>query len=205
MPTLFPRMPVIVFVIAAVLAGLGSASATANIDLVWDPPAQTVEVGETVEIGLKAVSDSPFAQSIGALQVILAWEPDNLSLTGSNENGPVDWLKSGFPGGGLNSTWLDGDAWYFALSPLGGPLPFATPEGFVITTFTFTADAETSLTEITIPESLGGFTTNVFDGKIAGLDVTGLLGTAEVTIVPEPATLLLVTGGALALLRRRRS
>ena len=203
MRTAYPRMLVIVF--TAVLAGLGSTSAVANIDLVWDPPAQTVEVGETFEVGLMAVSDSPFAQSIGALQVILDWEPDKLSLTGSNENGPYDWLDSGFPVGGLNSTWLDGDAWYFALSQLLGPLPFATPEGFLITTFTFTADAETPLTEITIPESLGGFTTNIFDGKIPGLDVTGLLGTAEVTIVPEPATLLLVTGGALALLRRRRS
>jgi hypothetical protein len=163
--------------------------AAANIDLEWRPETQTVLVGSTVSIGLYAVSDDPdSSQSIAAMDVILNWDPDFLMLVGNVDNGPYDWSFSGFQDDsgldGLNDTWLDGDALYTAHAQLGGDPAWATPEGLLVTTFQFTALAETSATILSIPESAGQYTeTAVYDGFIPGLDVHGELGTAMVTIV----------------------
>lgn len=174
------------------------------VDLEWRPSDQTVSVGETVEIGLYAVAggadDVPFA----ALQAILAWDPSFLELLGNNDNGPFEWLTSEFFDDsifdGLNKTWLDGDALYLALAPFEPPIPFATPEGLLVTTMEFTALSPTDSTEITIPLSAGKFTETIVLPRFGGLPITGTLGSAQVTIVPEPGTLVLVLvalGGCL--------
>ena len=99
----------------AILISSVSPLARGNINLLWVPEAQTVNVGDTVQIGLLAVSDDDTDQAIGALQVILAWEPEHLTLTGELANGPYPWWMAGLPPGGLNETWADGDAIYVAL------------------------------------------------------------------------------------------
>ena len=155
------------------------------INLEWRPDTQTVPVGATVEIGLYAVSDDPeMDQYILAMDVILNWDTQFLELVGVDDNGPYDWLFSGFPVGnvdGLNDTFADGDALYTALGQLGDGA-WATPEGLLVTTFQFTALAETPGTTITIPEDAGSYTHTAIWGS-PGQDVHGTLGSAIVTIV----------------------
>lgn len=163
----------------------GPAVAPADINLEWRPETQTVLVEEIVNIGLYAVSDDPeMDQYILAMDVILNWDPDFLELIGVDDTGPYDWLFSGFPVGdvdGLNDTFADGDALYTALGQLGAGA-WATPEGLLVTTFQFTALAETPGTTITIPEDAGSYTHTAIWGS-PGQDVHGTLGSATVTIV----------------------
>ena len=164
------------------------SSADALINLEWRPDTQTVLVGATVEIGLYAVSDDPeMDQYILAMDVILNWDPDSLELVGVDNNGPYAWLFSGFPVGdvdGLNDTFADGDALYTALGQLGAGA-WATPEGLLVTTFQFTALAETPGTTITILEDAGSYTHTAIWGS-PGQDVHGTLGNATMTILAEP-------------------
>jgi hypothetical protein len=177
------------FILGLVAAGVVSSAALGNIDLEWRPAAQMVSVGDTVSIGLYAVSDDDTDQSISAMDVILTWDPDFLELQGVNNNGPYEWLSSGFPDDsgldGLNNTWLDGNALYQALAQLGEPA-YATPEGLLVTTVEFVALHRTpagQTTELNILAELGQYSqTRVFDGEIPGYDVTGTLGSAAVTI-----------------------
>jgi hypothetical protein len=161
--------------------------AVANIDLEWRPETQTVLVGSTVSIGLYAVSDDPeMDQYILAMDVILNWDPEFLELIGVDDNGPYDWLFSGFQSGdvdGLNDTFADGDALYTALGQLGAGA-WATPEGLLVTTFEFTALAAIPETTLTIPEDAGEYTHTAVWGS-PGEDVHGTLGIAMVTIVAE--------------------
>ena len=196
---------------AAVLVVSFSFHSTALglIDLEWRPAAQTVLVGETVNIGLYAVSDDGETnQSISAMDVILAWDPGFLELTGNVDDGPYSWMVSAFPddsgSDGINDTWIDGDAFYVAYAQ-GGVPAWATPSGLLVTTMQFTALAEAPETVLSIPEQAGDYTeTVIYDGQIPGLDVHGLLGTASITIVPEPTGLvLLALGGASVWIRRR--
>lgn len=182
----------------AILMSCVAPHARGNIDLLWEPESQTVNVGDTVQIGLYAVSDDETDQAFGAMQVILAWEPEHLTLTGELANGPYDWLgESGFnfpDPAGLNDTWADGDAFYVALANFVRP-PFATPEGLLVTTFEFVAEGATAGTELIIPRELSGVQSGVFGAT----DLTGLLGSANVTIVPEPTTVLLIGFGVSGL------
>lgn len=161
------------------------AVAPATINLEWRPETQIVLAGGIVDIGLYAVSDDPeMDQYILAMDIILNWDSDSLELVGVDNNGPYDWLFSGFPVGdvdGLNETFLDGDALYTALGQLGAGA-WATPEGLLVTTFQFSALAETPGTTLTIPEDAGSYTHTAIWGS-PGVDVHGTLGSAMVTIV----------------------
>ncbi len=189
-----------------------SQTARADVDLGFMPEDQTVNVGDTVDIQLIAYSDDDTLQSIGAMGVILNWDPNVLELVGNidDEEAPYEWLSSGFPDDsvfdGLNETWEDGDAMYQALAQFApDPPAFASPQGLHVTLFRFTALAPADLTTITIPDAMGQYSvTRVFHGFKPGLEVTGELGVAELTIVPEPVSLALLALGSVALLRRRR-
>ena len=212
------------------LAALGcmlaaTASVKADVDLEWRPASQTVAVGDTVDIGLYAVSDSDSPQAIGAMQVILDWEPSFLDLVNHVDNGPYQWVGSSFPNDevfdGLNADcgpdtfcdpytglpFNDGDALYQALPQFApNPPAFATPEGLLVTTIRFTALDKTELTELVIPASAGKYTETVILGGFGGeFPITGELGTAQITIVPEPTSLILLALGSVGLLRSPRT
>ncbi len=206
-----------VFVCVISLVGLAHTPAAyggANpINLEWRPDTQTVLAGATVDVGLYAVYDDVGGTtdgSISAIDAMLAWNPTFLELTGVNNNGPYGWLASGFPDDsgfdGLNDTWLDGNALYNAMSQFNpAPPAFATPDGLLVTTVQFEALAETPETFLTIPVDYGAFTySRVFDGEIPGFEVQGTLGSAAITIVPEPTALCLIALPLLAGLARRR-
>jgi hypothetical protein len=192
----------------AALLGVGNV-ARAKINLEWRPAAQVVNLNDTVNIGLYAVSDNSGDQSMSAMDVILDWDTTYLDLTGVVNNGPYTWMFSGFPDDsgldGLNNSWADGDALYEALSVLGSPAS-ATPMGLLVATLQFEALALTPGTMLDIVPSRGSFTNSrVYDGTVPGLAVQGSMGSAQVTIVPEPASLLVLGAGALAMRRRGSS
>lgn len=187
-----------------------SASAHGAVNLELRPVSSTVLVGNTVSVGLYAVSDSASNQTVAAIDAILFWNPSLLLFTGNNQVGAVPLLASTFfspDGHGLNESTLptDGDAMYSAFAQFNNPFN-ATPAGTLVTTFTFTALAQTPGTPISLPASAGspaGFTT-VFGGGGPNINVTGSIGGTTITVIPAPMTGagMLAVGGLVAARRR---
>lgn len=174
----------------AVLGAVASAAWTMAdddvlISLEWRPVSQTVRVGDPAEIGLYAVTDEE-TQLFRALDLVFAWDPEVLELDGLTDTGQL--LSSGFPAsgdGGLNEVVppQDGDGYYRALAQLGDPIE-VTPAGLLITTFEFRALATAASTLVEILPSGGSplIETVVWGGPGANTNVTGTLGSAEVTV-----------------------
>lgn len=184
------------------------ALALINLDL--RPDLQNVNVGATVSLGLYAVSDSAVNQSIGAMDVIVTWDPTKLNpISFTNAGNGYSWLSSSFPGSSpLNTSLSDGNARWTAFAQFGNPA-FATPAGLLVTTFQFQAIALTATpTVVAIPRSLSPDLTVVYDGVTPNLDVTGTLDNnpgALVNIVPEPGAIVAIgCGFACFVLRRVR-
>ncbi|MCA9249792.1 MAG: hypothetical protein R3E58_01080 [Phycisphaerae bacterium] len=176
------------FVIGVVLAStslLGGKCFAGIIDLEFRPSLQVVAPGETVNVGLYAVSVDETDDVISVMDVVLTWDPAILSLQGVVNNGPYNWLSSGFPFnaiGGLNVDLTDGDATYTARSRFAPqPSAMATSNGLLVTTIQFVAVAESSTTTLSIVESIGIATTKVV-GDIPGFDVHGQLNGATFVV-----------------------
>ncbi len=204
-----------------VIGSIGWAvPALASINLEYRPPSQTVLIGDTVHIGLYAVSDDGNDQLLMSAQVIIAWDPNFLQLLGIDDIGAVLLQSSRFPVNdpfNLNEVVppKDGDGLYVALAPLGNPVA-ATPAGTLLTTFRFLILADTPGTAVDILESGGDpeAHTIVFDGTIPNLDVTGTRTGATVAtvsgVIPAVSawgmvvmTLLMLTAGCLVFIWRR--
>ncbi len=197
------------FVTSLVLIGVIGLSGTAGalVDLQWRPAQQTVNVGEPVVIGLYAVSDSSEDQLISAMDVIVRWDPAFLSGVSLGDPQPA-WLTDGFFGSApdeINQDLADGDVMYTAWANFGGSAA-ATPQGLLCVEFEFTALAPVESTTVYIDTAFGSSAeTKVFDGTVPNHDIKGTLGTAQVTVVPEPASLsALMLGVAGMWIRKRR-
>jgi hypothetical protein len=190
-------------------------SARALINLEFRPGSQTVNVGDPGDVDLYAVSDSSADQYLAAVDLVFAWDPTYLDLFGLDYTGsPLLSAFFSFPDPlyGINEANppADGDGLAIGFAPLGVPVA-ATPAGAYLFTLQFDALAETLGTPISILASLQKPSylekrTIVFDGTVPNLDVTGTLSGAMVTIVPEPATVLLgiVALGSMIGLQGRR-
>lgn len=169
------------------LCALAASGARANINLEWRPASQTVNVGDTVRVGLYAVSDSTADQSLSAMNVIIAWDPLKLRLIGVDDAGGAALSFSGFPADPYQLNEFDppgdGDGLYVAFAELGDVV-LATPAGTLITTFVLEAVAQTPQTTLAILEDAGNppGQTIVYDGEHPNRDVTGTLGSADVRI-----------------------
>lgn len=193
--------------VAAGLTFTLANSVDAAINLELRPLNSIVMVGQTVNVGLYAVSDSAVTQTLAATEAILGWNTGFVQLITADQTGATPWLTSGFlpDGSGLNTSILDGDALWIGLAPFSGPVN-ASPSGTLLSTFQFLALAPTPATPVTIP-ALGGTPTTstiVYDGEIPNLDVTGTLSGATITILVPTPGVLAVLGLALVSPRRRR-
>ena len=189
---------------AALVMGLGAAASPArgNVNLELRPVESAVRTGDLVEIGLYAVSDDETDQIVRGLQVILQWDPLHLELAGLIDNGPYEWLFSGFfddsGGDGLNADcgpdtfcdpytglpYNDGNAYYQAGANFDEPAS-ATPDGLLVTTLLFNALEYTYTTEVWLPPAFGESTTTQVFGDLPAEDVTGTLGSTFITINPQ--------------------
>ncbi|MFQ5461500.1 MAG: hypothetical protein ACE5E5_02625 [Phycisphaerae bacterium] len=159
-----------------------------NVDLDWAPQPRTVAAGVTFEIGLWATTADGGFQTISAMDVVVSWDAARVQLIGVINNGPYNWMQSGFPPDpaldGLNDTFLDGNAKYTALSAFGSSA-LATGAGLHVTTFQFVALAKTDLSHIVIEPTWGSFSvTRVFGADAPNQNVTGLLFSADVSVIP---------------------
>lgn len=169
----------------------------AAVDLEWRPPRQIAGVGETVEIGLYAVSGTGADEPVFAIQAVLSWDPLVLELLGYED--PCElvpcppntyaWVDSGFPedaADGLNDTWDDGDAMYQSFAQFAPDArATATEKGLWVTTFRFqTLSPGTG--EVHLEEQPGeSARTQVVAAP--GLDVTGVLGGPAEVVIGECA------------------
>jgi hypothetical protein len=171
---------------AAVLLCTPAIAATVSLQLV-----QRQNCGDrNLLLDLYAVADPPDANvPLAALDVVLQWDPTRLLLLDVQDPGPYPyaWLFSGFPNDSqldnLNGTWTDGNTAYSAYSQLGGVPASAVPApGLLVKTFTFRVLTVQGATTVTMPRTFGRYSkTMVYDGQVAGLDITGTLSPGVVT------------------------
>lgn len=166
------------------------------IDLEWRPIKQSVEVGDTVRIGIYAVSDNDAEQRLAAIRVILKWDPTCLQLLGVDDWEAPSWAFSGFPPDAffINEVVLpqDGNGIYEGWGKMGKTV-VATPTGSLMTHFEFEALEQTERTRLRIMEkmridsSLFRGYTKVYDGFVPNKDVLRKRGRpARVEVASEP-------------------
>ncbi|UCC30741.1 MAG: hypothetical protein JSU86_00390 [Phycisphaerales bacterium] len=186
--------------LAAIATVVSSAGphARAAVDLELRAERETFGVGSVVDVGLYAVSDEGTVFS--GLDVLITWDPAVLGLSEpAIDNGPHDWS---FVFGFLSDEQLDrlnadcgedvfcdpytslpfndGDAMFQAASFSSAT---ATAEGVLVATFRFNALSETPLTEIAIVDTLGGQHSVTRVLQPGGMEVTGNLSGASITIL----------------------
>jgi hypothetical protein len=163
------------------------------VDLKFVPDNETVGIGDTLELNLWGDSRYSGQINIKSISLHLQWDPGCLEFSSYTDK--ID----GITGGGL--------LWWDAIS-LDQTSGTATIDGAVMTgsvqtsvniyALDFKALSATDLTPTSITIN-GTIVMNPNNYSIAGN-----LGSAAITIVPEPATMCLLGLGALGLLRNRR-
>ena len=200
---------VLALFVASVPAG---AQVFESVELFFTPSEPTVQVGDMVELGLVVRSLNAFEAPMTGLNAVLSWEPGFLAFAGKIDNGPYNWQGSSFPEDSaldcLNCVMCDGDVFYEAISQfLPAPPGIAPPsdtEGLLVTTFVFEALAPTTGTILSTPLTLGQYSrTQVVSGTVPALDILDRVTPATITIVPEPAALVLLLSAAMLGYRRR--
>lgn len=205
------------FVVAAavsfVLASSGN-QADAAINLELRPSFQATFVGNTVSVGVYAVSDTPASQFMSAVEVIFNWNTTYLSLIGADNTGtPLTGFTPSLAADpyGFNTSLTDGDAMWIGGAPLGSPVA-ATAAGVLLTTLNFLALAPTApTTPVSLPATdapnTGGPTTPtfVYHPTAPNTNIVGTLTGATIQItVPTPSGLLALVGGLVFGRPRRR-
>ncbi|MFZ4576137.1 MAG: hypothetical protein ACOYN0_17265, partial [Phycisphaerales bacterium] len=141
---------------------VAATGALAAINLEFRATAPVYSVGDTVNFGLYAVSDTVgLPQTFSAAEVVFTWDPAYLDFTGLNAAGGPPLLLSTFPSfaqsGGLNEVALpqDGNGYYRSYAQFLSPI-LATNSGTLIRTFQFEALSPTLSTSMQISLA-GGF------------------------------------------------
>ena len=198
------RLPVMIC--ALVLAFGLSGAVYALINLEWRPSEQIVMVGDTFTVGLYMKSDSAQNQSTIGMEVIMLWDPAYIDYQGLGPRQAIWDMMAGWGPWVMNSNLHDGDAFFntMSFSPAA-----ATPAGVLCQEFYFKALQPIAATYLTIPATRNGdhlYTTFVQDAFIANHNIVGMLGSAEVEIVPvpEPSSALALALGILPLIGFRR-
>ncbi len=179
----------IVLLLAWVLGG-GISAMAAPVDLSWEPGTKTVNVGETFSLNFSGLSD-PDGQAIKGISLLLQWDPSVLEF-----DGYVDKVDN-ITGGGF--LWWD----YIILNQVSGT---ATIDGAVMMG---SVQADLLIYSISFNSIAAGSTEITTSGSIvrdpANATITGDLDSADITVIPEPATICMLGLGALGLLRKRKT
>jgi hypothetical protein len=138
-------------------------------------------VGGTVRVDIYAASQSAAGSSIGAIDVVLAWNPLELELLGNDDSlASYQWFVSDFlpDPDNINATFLDGDALYTALArPTAAAIAPLAP-GMLVTSLLFRPLVVLPLgSQVTMVPAQGAFAmTRVLSFVTPGLVITGSLG-----------------------------
>jgi len=167
-----------------------SETLRAAVNLEWRPALRRVNLGETILLGLYAVSDDGTSPSITGIDAVVTWDPSVLSLIRpfNINNGPYPWAFSGFWNDSeldaLNTTFSDGNAFLTAFGgPLGGALARATPQGLLITTFVFRASGPRIRSGVYLEPHFGEYSASrVHSGVVPGELLTGELRSSHIAI-----------------------
>lgn len=124
------------------------------------PSSQTTYAGRPFTIDLYAVANP--SQSIGVVNVVLRWDPTFLTLLGQDADGAVPWQTAGFPTGGLNASFSDGDAFFTANVAPCTPTTI-TAGGVRLTTLEFVAGTTPGTGQASASASFGGFQSAAWD------------------------------------------
>jgi hypothetical protein len=156
------------------------AAAQAPVDVALRTTACST-VGGTVRVNIHATSQSLAGSSIGAIDVLLAWNPAELELLGNDDTqASYAWLISGFlpDPDNINANLHDGDGLYTALARPRAAAVAPPAQGMLVTSLLFRPLVALPLgSEVTIVPSQGTFaTTRVLSFVTAGLVITGNLG-----------------------------
>ncbi len=184
-------------------AWLFPAPAAAYINLEFRT-ANPWHAGDTVRVGLYAVSDTPDTQPFDAVQALCFWDPAFLTLLGTDQTGAVSWELAGFTpndpfGFNESNPPQDGDGLWYASNPPSVPI-LATAQGVLLTTFEFQALTNTGSTSVNLvlTATKPGHSAAYTRAISAGADVLGTLAGASVMLVSRPpgdtcATALVIT------------
>jgi len=162
----------------ALLVPLAPAQALVDVSL---RTTTCTAVGGTTRINIYAASQSSAGSSIGAIDVVLAWNPAELELLGNDDSqASYAWFVSGFlpDPDSINASLLDGDAIYTALArPTAAAVAPLAP-GLLVTSLLFRPLVALPLgSQLTIVPAQGAFaTTRVLSFVTPGLVITGNLG-----------------------------
>jgi len=152
-----------------VLAAVSLAYGQVNLSL--EPANISVSPGATVELQLWARSSSPL--SLDGAEVVLRWDPLQLTLAGYSPGTPAyAWGASGFPAASpVNTTWGDGDALYQCLTRLGATPP---QTDIMLAILQFTALSNPAVAAVSIP--------NEGDTLVASVGIDVLTATSGATV-----------------------
>ncbi len=147
------------------------------VDLSYVPAFDVVRVNDLLDVRFYAASAGTAPQDVGAIDVILNWDPACLDLVGADASGAgYAWFISGFlpDPDGINADLHDGDALYTVMAQPGNPA-YATPSpGLHVTTLRFRALAVTSGTALAFTSAMGVYgRTRVLEYEPANSNVTG--------------------------------
>ncbi len=179
----------------AILLCLPTATATATAqglaDLHYAPTLANVNVGDTFDVSLRMSSQGAPLADVGALDVIISYDPAVLTLLGSSQLGAgYTWFAQGFlpDVDMINTDITDGEAIFTALAQITTPaIPPVSP-GLIVTTLQFQANAMSAGSVISIAPSAGAFgVTKVLDFSSAGLVVTGDISSQVNVVIADPS------------------
>jgi len=185
------KLRLVLSAVACTLVGLSTMGSRAEASIVtvrFDPPVQAIPLGDPFTVDIVADIDMPV---VGWGLDFTPATPGIISLTGPPAIG-ADWLGASAP---------DGDG----LAGLASPLPPVNGSvsgiGIVLATLSLSADTIGS-TDLVASITPGDLTEGFALDPIGFATVTFQAG--QITVVPEPATILVLLFSGLGLTRSRR-
>ena len=173
---------------------VATPAAKAAVDLVLTPAVQTAAKGSVFDVELLARSDSADTQDFYTVEVLLSWDPEELTFVGYDDSVtdyPPGWWMSGFlpDPDGINDDLTDGLVLYTAWAQFGAPAG-ATPVGLLVSRFRFEATQYAADAQISFLPSSGtyGRTRVMLMGDITG-DISSV---ASARVVPTTLRLELI-------------